>query len=444
MRRFLALLAALVCFAAPPALAQSVAVRTAVLQRGPCADGALRLNPAAGVYCQTGTSFARPDQIPGWSYTRTGTETAPDASGVLQTFAANVPAITNLGMQVWEARTNVLLQSVMTSNGSSLPPGMSFQAASGLTQSVVGAGQEYGMGYIDWSITGTAVGSVYPSLYLTGAGASGPAASNGQVWSASVYMRVASGVLPAGGMVVGAQIFNGGSYLGSLGTSPANTASGLTRVAVVGGTIANASTTNIAQYLGNASAIPNGTVVNVVIRVYAPQLEQASTPGPYIPTTTAAATRGAATASTPLTLPAGDWTLFLQVNLPVVTSSYQGLVAIDDGTLANQIYLFKTTGNNRARGGVDIASATTFDTAASPSVLPVLSAGVSKMAIVYQGGVMTVQANGVSYPATAVTLPSGLNRLNVGRFNGSGGFTANAGIQQIALLRYAAFGLTTP
>jgi hypothetical protein len=44
--------------------------------------------------------------VPGSSYSRTGQELARTAGGVLLPFATNVPAITDLGLPSWDARTN--------------------------------------------------------------------------------------------------------------------------------------------------------------------------------------------------------------------------------------------------------------------------------------------------------------------------------------------------
>ena len=207
---------------------------------------------------------------------------------------ADVP-ITNLGLQVWEGRQNLVKNSTMQgSNGSNLPTGWTFQPGAGLTQSIVGKGVEYGLDYIDWSITGTASGTVFPAIYVTGTNASGIAVTNGQPVSASFYYRLVAGALPGGSMAAGTVLFDsGGTYLGGLSTgTSAGTAFGRLTTSA---TIANASAAYTAFYVAPATpaGITNGTVVNAVIRIYAPQVELATTPGPYLPTTSGAVTKAA-------------------------------------------------------------------------------------------------------------------------------------------------------
>lgn len=74
----------------------------------------LDLNFAGGVFSLNNTRTDSPANIPGWSFSRTdtdGTATALDLAGNVIQFATGVPRITNRGILVEEARTNVVLQS---------------------------------------------------------------------------------------------------------------------------------------------------------------------------------------------------------------------------------------------------------------------------------------------------------------------------------------------
>jgi hypothetical protein len=74
----------------------------------------LDLNFAGGVFSLNNTRTASPAAIPGWSFSRTdtnGVATALDLAGNVIQFATGVPRITNRGILVEEARTNVLLWS---------------------------------------------------------------------------------------------------------------------------------------------------------------------------------------------------------------------------------------------------------------------------------------------------------------------------------------------
>lgn len=67
--------------------------------------------PAIPFYKVNGVVYADPSLIPGWSFTRASTKTAQTSSGLVVSFASGVPAITDLGFLVEEARTNDFLQS---------------------------------------------------------------------------------------------------------------------------------------------------------------------------------------------------------------------------------------------------------------------------------------------------------------------------------------------
>jgi hypothetical protein len=70
-------------------------------------------------YYRKGINVASaPLSLSGFTYTRAGTATAPMANGSLLTFAANVPRITDRGILIEEARTNLLLRSQEFDNAS--------------------------------------------------------------------------------------------------------------------------------------------------------------------------------------------------------------------------------------------------------------------------------------------------------------------------------------
>jgi hypothetical protein len=81
----------------------------------------LDLNFAGGVFSLNNTRTSNPAAIPGWSFSRTdtnGTATALDLAGNVIQFATGVPRITNRGLLVEEARTNLLLWSQTFDNAS--------------------------------------------------------------------------------------------------------------------------------------------------------------------------------------------------------------------------------------------------------------------------------------------------------------------------------------
>ena len=89
----------------------------AVLLRG--ASTGLDLNFAGGVFSLNNLNTSNPANIPGWSFSRTdtnGTATALDLAGNVIQFATGVPRITNRGILVEEARTNLLERSTAFDN----------------------------------------------------------------------------------------------------------------------------------------------------------------------------------------------------------------------------------------------------------------------------------------------------------------------------------------
>ena len=62
-------------------------------------------------YWSGGTQYTPVTALPGYSFTRSGQQGAVDASGAVQFFNANVPAINSAGFHSYGALTNILLQS---------------------------------------------------------------------------------------------------------------------------------------------------------------------------------------------------------------------------------------------------------------------------------------------------------------------------------------------
>jgi len=84
----------------------------------------LDLNFAGGVFSLNNTRTSNPANIPGWSFSRTdtnGTATALDLAGNVIQFATGVPRITNRGILVEEARTNVVPTSAFQTLSGTAP-----------------------------------------------------------------------------------------------------------------------------------------------------------------------------------------------------------------------------------------------------------------------------------------------------------------------------------
>jgi len=118
MARILALVVALVLGLGGQAYAQPAGVSLALRAANPCARVAVRADFIAqdggGVFCKDGQRFASFDDLPGVTIGSLGAGTylsSPDGAGKVFPFTGADLIRTNLGAEVWEARTNLLLWS---------------------------------------------------------------------------------------------------------------------------------------------------------------------------------------------------------------------------------------------------------------------------------------------------------------------------------------------
>jgi len=79
-------------------------------------------------YWVSGTQYSPITALPGYSFTRSGTQGAVDASGAVQFFAPNVAAINSAGYHAYGALTNLLLRSHEFDNASWSKSGMTSTA----------------------------------------------------------------------------------------------------------------------------------------------------------------------------------------------------------------------------------------------------------------------------------------------------------------------------
>jgi hypothetical protein len=289
-------------------------------------------------------------------------------------------------------------------SGGVSPTNMALANLAGITLTVLGTGREAGMDYFDFRMNGTATSSVEPFVFTSPSVAS----STGQVWTASVGVRLLAG--STANISTRLSVYEFGATSGnSITTFIAN--SGIQRVSHVR-TFVNAGNTT-----GNMRFhfILSGAV-DITFRLYWPQFEvgeYATTPILPPVGSPAASVRGGETYSSPLSALGiadnGACTVLLRGSLGhMLSAGSQNVLQIDDGSSSNRWLIRQdggSSGLNFYRSGSG-ASATGSTIQAGQSYTLGVSIGGLGRAIACVNGVT---------PAAIVGGPtSGLTTLRLG------------------------------
>jgi hypothetical protein len=204
-----------------------------------------------------------------------------------------------------------------------MPTNWSAPTTNGLSTEVIGTGTEDGLSYIDIKISGT------PTVTSNSSIVQEPVfqivASNSQTWTNSEYIKLVGGstanltltLILWGRTAAGATISGQNS---STTVTPTSAALKTQRFSTTL-TMSSASVERVSPQL--QIAYTNGSLVDITLRLAAPQCEQGAFATSYIPTTTAAATRAADSAVvTPISsfYNQAEGTLFAE-GLPVVSAA---------------------------------------------------------------------------------------------------------------------------
>ncbi len=304
---------------------------------------------ADGRYTLNGTAY---NDLPsfltatGGTFTRTSTATYFDSTGTLQIASANTPRFdydpvthTPKGLLIEESRTNSIRNSTMQGASIGAFPTNWTCSTFDFSCSVVGTGTEDGMPYIDVRMNGTVPASPSNTLLtLMFDGTTSTSALAGQTWVGSVPVTLQAGT--ARPLRVQMDERNAGGGLLSTSNSSFTPVSGslkANRYSKVR-TLTDATTGRVTTSIRMVYAA--NEIIDMTIRIGQPQLEMGTEPSSYIPTTTAAVTRGADF----LRLPVAAWHNASEGAIYAQTSSFNtdsakvtAFASFDDNTVNNRL-----------------------------------------------------------------------------------------------------------
>jgi hypothetical protein len=166
-----------------------------------------------------------------------------------------------------QTRTNLAAIPINNNGGSSAP---------GVTMTTVGTGTEFGQPYVEVRWQGTASAAGFLQFAHGAMGAFNPAihapVTPGLTYTISIGFRLVSGTAPSGALFVrGEQFTNAGNFVEGIGVSLGPVTSTLQRGAVIEVAAATAAYVRPNIYM----SVNNGEVVDVTIRFYTVNVEQA-------------------------------------------------------------------------------------------------------------------------------------------------------------------------
>lgn len=359
----------------------------------------------------------------GVTFSRASGGTYFDATGVLRTAANNEPrfgydpvTLQLNGLLIEQQRTNSVRNSTMqgASVPSTLPSGWGGGGIGGLTRNITGVGTEYGLPYIDIQFIGTT--TTGGPAYLSFTPSSAIPAGVGQTWTASYYARIVGGSKAYINEIHCAidEASSGVGYLTSGSVTTLSLMDSTLRRFSYTRTLTNGSTAYTYPVLKMNYSV--GAVIDITIRLYAPQMEQGSTATSFIPTSTSPVTRAAETVTDVVgsEFNPSQGTFVATAMVPYsVPANRSYLVGVSDGTGNNVIANLIET-NGKPLGGNVIAGTVSISGGALDGVQPYVP---FTNIVSYKAGANIVSSGGATDTAGAfgpTGVPSGLNRYDFG------------------------------
>jgi hypothetical protein len=252
------------------------------------------------------------DRTTALTFARSTSKLAPDSLGSWHSFVAGAPAITDRGLSLEPAATNYVPNGAMAGAsvgvlgaGGALPTGWSIAdfAAAEITET----GTEAGLPFFELHLqhANSTSDSQFPRLVC----ATSIAAEIGEQWTASCFYKKVAGAWPA---ITGAflNVQELGSTITYATANRANDMETRTRLSTTW-TTSSPGTISLDMRALMFNLSP-GELLDVTLRIYAPQLAKEAAASSPIVTSGSAVTRAADVAS--LSLPSGTYTLALTLD----------------------------------------------------------------------------------------------------------------------------------
>lgn len=333
-------------------------------------------------------------------------------------FDYNPTTLAANGLLIEEQRTNGIRNNTgvgtVTGTPGTTPTNWSVSpSGGGVTREVVGTGLENGVAYVDIKYSGTPTASAALSIAFEAANVI--AATSGQTWSHSAYLKLQAGSFTGTQTTLSTLGTNGTAGTESFATAditstPSNLAAA--RISLTS-TLANATTTFVQPRIRIAVTI--GVPMDLTLRIGLPQLELGAFATSVIPTATAQVTRAA------------DIVSMLGSNFSSWYNQSAGTFVSQFTTRPNAVVLVANDGtfNNRLpQLSIGVASAyENYIVSGGSVVATLIPAGTqvfgtpAKVAVAYALDNYAAAANGGTVATdTSGVLPTGVNSLYIGRF----------------------------
>ena len=329
--------------------------------------------------------------LTGLTFTRASTGYAQTAAGVLIPFASGAPRITDKGLLIEGARTNLCLQSGFAGGGS-VPT--SWTQPSGAVGTSTPGVSSINPDVVAYTQSATAQRPYFQQAVTF--------ASN-TTYTVSVYIEEVTGTLALTDIMTAISLPTGCT---GVGDSLGNLAAGQRRTIVYSGTYTGAAV-GFRVGLG-ASANATGTV-----RFSMPQVEAGAFPSSYIPTTTTSVTRPADVCSIAVSGLAYPVTMFAEFERVVDTGGNEAFIQVNAGG-NDQSSISVNGSTDKMRTTVSAGGVTQADISSSASVaLNTVTKGALRVATndINQAlnGTLGTQDTSATAPATPTTIILGSN-----------------------------------